>query len=82
LVGAAATALWLKQQSSPEKLRAAVAQLPGLCATAMFTLSPLPQLVRCPAAGTRQLSEACCDLGVRCCSSRHKMRVPRLFSLF
>lgn len=46
LVGAAAAALWLKQQPTPEKLRAAIAQLPGLCATAMFTLSPLPQLVR------------------------------------
>jgi hypothetical protein len=45
LVGCAAAALWLRQQGSPEKLRAAVAQLPGLCATAMFTLSPLPQLV-------------------------------------
>lgn len=45
LVGAAAAALWLKQQSSPDKLRAALSQLPGLCATAMFTLSPLPQLV-------------------------------------
>lgn len=46
LIGAAAAALWLQQQPTPEKLRAAIAQLPGLCATAMFTLSPLPQLVR------------------------------------
>lgn len=52
LVGAAAAALWLKQQPSPEKQRAAIAQLPGLCATAMFTLSPLPQLVRCLPAGS------------------------------
>jgi hypothetical protein len=55
LIGAAAAALWLKQQPTPEKLRAAIAQLPGLCATAMFTLSPLPQLVsRCCTSNLRR----------------------------
>lgn len=56
LVGAAAAAAWLKQQPSPQQLRGAIAQLPGLCATAMFTLSPLPQLVggaRCWGVGQR-----------------------------
>ncbi|KAF8069413.1 SKI3 [Scenedesmus sp. PABB004] len=48
LVAAAAAALWLKQRQlgSQQALRKAISQLPGLCATAMFALSPIPQLVR------------------------------------
>lgn len=29
-----------------QELRRGIAQLPGLCATAMFALAPIPQLVR------------------------------------
>ncbi|WIA10336.1 hypothetical protein OEZ85_010528 [Tetradesmus obliquus] len=48
LVAAAAAALWLKQKQlqSVQELRRGISQLPGLCATAMFALAPIPQLVR------------------------------------
>eukprot|EP00882_Tetradesmus_deserticola_P011849 GHRQ01012541.1.p2 GENE.GHRQ01012541.1~~GHRQ01012541.1.p2 ORF type:complete len:116 (+),score=31.59 GHRQ01012541.1:940-1287(+) len=50
LVAAAAAALWLKQKQvqSGQELRKGIAQLPGLCATAMFALAPIPQLVSTP----------------------------------
>eukprot|EP00882_Tetradesmus_deserticola_P020767 GHRQ01022440.1.p5 GENE.GHRQ01022440.1~~GHRQ01022440.1.p5 ORF type:complete len:123 (-),score=30.80 GHRQ01022440.1:1082-1450(-) len=50
LVAAAAAALWLKQKQvqSVQELRKGIAQLPGLCATAMFALAPIPQLVSTP----------------------------------
>lgn len=41
--------LWLQQQQQgggSAGLQKAIAQLPGWCATAMFTLSPLPQLAK------------------------------------
>lgn len=46
IVAAAAAALWFRQQPSQQQLRQAIRQLPGLCATAMFALAPIPQLVR------------------------------------
>lgn len=48
LAAAAAAALWLraKTSASQQQLKAAVARLPGWLATAMFALSPIPQLVR------------------------------------
>eukprot|EP00878_Enallax_costatus_P024908 GHUV01026609.1.p3 GENE.GHUV01026609.1~~GHUV01026609.1.p3 ORF type:complete len:117 (-),score=39.45 GHUV01026609.1:632-982(-) len=44
-IAAGAAALWLRQQQTPQQLRQAISQLPGLCATAMFALAPIPQLV-------------------------------------
>eukprot|EP00879_Flechtneria_rotunda_P013280 GHRR01013868.1.p1 GENE.GHRR01013868.1~~GHRR01013868.1.p1 ORF type:complete len:364 (+),score=80.07 GHRR01013868.1:108-1199(+) len=46
LVGAAGVAAWLQQKQSRQDMRKAISALPGLCATAMFALSPIPQLVR------------------------------------
>jgi len=50
LLAAAAVALWLRSKAakSSTDLQKAVAQLPGWCATAMFTLSPIPQLAPFP----------------------------------
>jgi hypothetical protein len=73
MAAVAAAALWLAgpAKASVQELRRAVGLLPGWCATCMFALMPLPQLVRGVRVGCRSRArDACYEQSSAVCDYR------------